>query len=61
MTKDNNNFELKPVPIRDQKALQLVHQRAQKEHRSLANAATVTIIETLSEADNNAGDEKGQA
>lgn len=40
--------KFKPVPIRNQRALSLLHKRALQENRSLANAGSTTIIEALS-------------
>ena len=39
--------KLKPIIIRDSQAIALVQDRAAREHRNLANAASATIIEAL--------------
>ncbi len=45
-----------PVLLRDPKAARLVRERAEKEHRSAANAAAVSIIEYLGIESNNPQD-----
>ena len=42
------NDTVKPLFIRDAKAIKLIHQKAKAERRSFANAAAHTIIEALS-------------
>ncbi len=39
--------ELKPIIVRDKRALLLIHERAKKENRSLANTTVTTVIEAL--------------
>ncbi|MHC4460914.1 MAG: hypothetical protein ACYS6W_01250 [Planctomycetota bacterium] len=47
-----------PVLLRDPKAARLVRERAEREHRSAANAAAVSIIEHLGKPD--VTDQRGQ-
>ena len=42
-----DNAKSKTVRIFDKQAVELVNQRAAREHRSAANAASITIIESL--------------
>jgi len=49
----------KPVMIRDTRAIKLAKRRAKEEHRSIANAAAVSIIEALDgKSSKTYGDEK---
>ncbi len=47
----NDKEPAKIVFIKDPKALALINERAAKENRSAANAATTTVIEALSQND----------
>ncbi len=38
----------KPIMLRDQKAIELIHKRAKSENRSFSNALAQTVIENLS-------------
>jgi hypothetical protein len=48
----SNQSEVDPVQITNREAIALVRERAEKERRSLASAASVTIIEALSTKQN---------
>jgi len=39
--------ELKTVRVFDRQAVELINERAAREHRSAANAAAITVIEAL--------------
>ena len=39
--------KLKPILLRDQEAISLIHKRAAKEERSLANALVFTVKQAL--------------
>ena len=49
MTKNKNISHLKPIPITDQEAIRLIQERAEREDRSKANAAAITIKEALNQ------------
>jgi hypothetical protein len=56
-----SNNKLGPIQINNKKAIALIRHRAIIECRSLSNAAATTIIEHLSDLDNNvSGTEKKQ-
>jgi hypothetical protein len=45
--------KLKPVHITNQTALKLIHECAPKQNRSLANCASMAIVEALGKKQNN--------
>ena len=52
--------KFKPVLIQDQEALAIVYERAGREHRTCANAAAVTIIESHRQNTANGGRLQGK-
>ena len=45
---NNNKNRLKPIVLTDQEAIKLIHYRANRECRSLANTVAITVREQLS-------------
>gem|GEM_PF-4107731 len=46
--KVNRKYPLKPILVTNKEAIKLIHDRAKRESRSLANTVAVTIKESLS-------------
>ena len=61
MEHKNKEPKLKPITITDQAALRLLRKRADKEYRSMAGAAAVTIIEALSKNKKDGEDGTGKS